>query len=398
MLVTLPPRQEMIAAFLASDRSYDGLFLTGVRTTGIFCRPSCPARKPLPENVEFFRSLQEALTAGYRACLRCRPMELPGTVPDWAAALLADSGREPTRRWREGDLRARGLNPDRVRRWFVAQYGMSFHAWQRAQRLGLALGSLRGGARPLDAALDHGFESLSGFADALHKLAGASPGRARAATVVQLARLPSPLGPLLAGATDEGVCLLEFTDRRMLEQQLRTLRRRLGCAFVPAGPAASGPAAYGAAASGARVPGGCAPLASLRDELARYFAGTLRDFTVPLLLPGSDFQREVWAALRTIPPGTTIDYATLARAVGRPTAVRAVARANGDNRVAILVPCHRVIGSDGQLTGYGGGLWRKRWLLDLEACAPGRAPRPTSSPPAAAASAPSARRSTRRAS
>ncbi len=345
MLATLPSRSEMVTAFLASDRSYDDVFLTGVRTTGIFCRPSCPARKPLPENVEFFRSLQEALTAGYRACLRCRPMELPGAPPDWAATLLADTEAEPTRRWREGDLLARGLNPDRVRRWFVAQYGMSFHAWQRARRLGLALSSLREGARPLDAALDHGFESLSGFADALHRLVGASPGRARNAGVVHLARLPSPLGPLLAGATDQGVCLLEYTDRRMLEQQLRTLHRRLGCAFVP---------------------GECGPLVQLRDELERYFAGTLRDFNVPLVLPGSDFQRAVWAALRAIPFGTTTSYAATARALGRPSAVRAVARANADNRIGIVIPCHRVIGSDGQLTGYGGGLWRKRWLLDHE--------------------------------
>ncbi len=335
---------------MAGDRSYDGVFLTGVRTTGIFCRPTCPARKPRPENVEFFRSSQEALAAGYRACLRCHPMDMPGAPrpgPDTDAmlALVAEAESQPERRWRERDLIARGLNPDRVRRWFVAQHGMSFHAWQRARRLGRALSQLRAGSGVLPAALDAGFDSMSGFSDALRQLVGSSPARARGTTIVHLQRLPTPLGPLLAGATDEGVLLLEFTDRRMLERQLKTLHRRLNCAFVP---------------------GSSAPLAQLAAELEAYFAGEPVSFRVPLLLPGSDFQREVWAQLQTIPRGATASYAEVARAIGRPAAVRAVARANGDNRIAILVPCHRVIGSDGQLTGYGGGLWRKRWLLELE--------------------------------
>jgi len=300
--------------------------------------------------VEFFRSSQEALAAGYRACLRCRPLDLPGAPPDGPgtealAALVAAAEAEPDRRWRESDLRARGLNPDRVRRWFVAQHGMSFHAWQRARRLGRALTQRRAGSGVLPAALDAGYDSLSGFSDALRQLVGSSPGRARDATVVHLQRFPTPLGPMLAGATDAGVVLLEFTDRRMLERQLKTLYRRLRCAFVP---------------------GTNAPLEQLGTQLAAYFAGEPVSFQVPLVLPGSDFQRAVWAQLQGIPRGSTRSYAEVARAIGRPAAVRAVARANGDNRVAILIPCHRVIGSDGELTGYGGGLWRKRLLLKLE--------------------------------
>ncbi len=348
MLTALPPRHEMLAAFLASDAAFDGLFLSGVRTTGIVCRPSCAARKPREENVEFFRSLTEALAAGYRPCLRCRPERPAGEVPDWVQSLLDEVARDPARRWREQDLRDRGLNPDRVRRWFLAQHGASFHAWSRARRLGLALDGLRTGAPPLHAALDSGFDSLSGFSDALRKLVGAAPGGARATPAVRLARVPSPLGPLLAGATDEGVCLLECTDRRALERQLRTLHRLTRAALLP---------------------GECAPLTTLRAELEQYFAGVRRTFTTPLVLPGTEFQRQVWERLRAIPCGETRDYATIARQIGRPSAVRAVARANGDNRVAILVPCHRVIGSDGRLTGYGGGLWRKQWLLDHERAA-----------------------------
>jgi AraC family transcriptional regulator of adaptative response/methylated-DNA-[protein]-cysteine methyltransferase len=344
----------MVSAFLASDTEYDGLFLTGVRTTGIFCKPSCSARKPRPENVEFFRSIEEALAAGYRACLRCRPTERPGETPEWVAGLMEAAEREPDRRWRESDLLARGLNPDRVRRWFRAEYGMTFHAWQRARRLGGALAALRAGKGVLHAAWDHGFDSPSGFSDAVRRLTGAAPAQARGARTVHLRRIETPLGPMLAGAADAsrdgegGVCLLEFTDRRMLERQLGTLQRRMRCTFLP------------------DAPGGEPVLDALAAELERYFAGALTRFEAPLVLSGSEFQRAVWRRLCGIPCGGTMSYAELARAVGRPSAVRAVARANGDNRLAILVPCHRVIGSDGQLTGYGGGVWRKQWLLDLE--------------------------------
>ncbi|HTE04769.1 MAG TPA: methylated-DNA--[protein]-cysteine S-methyltransferase, partial [Planctomycetota bacterium] len=225
-------------------------------------------------------------------------------------------------------------------------------AWQRARRLGRALQQLRAGSGVLPAALDAGYDSMSGFTEAVRQLVGSSPARARDATVVHLLRVPTPLGPMLAGATEQGLLLLEFTDRRMLERQLKTLHRRLNCAFVP---------------------GSNPVLAQLGEELRAYFAGEPVSFRTPLLLPGSTFQREVWEHLRAIPRGATSSYAAVARAIGRPAAVRAVARANGDNRIAILVPCHRVIGSDGQLTGYGGGLWRKRWLLDLEV-RPRRAP------------------------
>jgi len=150
---------------------------------------------------------------------------------------------------------------------------------------------------------------------------------------------------MLAGTTADAVCLLEFTDRRMLETQLKRLRKHFKAAFIP------GVTEVGRA---------------LEDELSRYFAGELREFTVPLTTPGTPFQEKVWSALRDVPYGQTRSYAAQARAIGNPEAVRAVARANGDNRIAIIIPCHRIIGSDGSLTGYGGGVWRKQWLLEHE--------------------------------
>jgi AraC family transcriptional regulator of adaptative response/methylated-DNA-[protein]-cysteine methyltransferase len=336
----------MMTAFLGGDSDYDGVFVTAVRTTGIFCRPSCPARKPNPENVEFFACPRDALLAGYRPCKRCTPLADIGAAPEWLAPLLAEIERDPARRWSDADLRELGLTPDRVRRWFKTNHGMTFHAYSRARRLGRALGQLRFGDRVIDAALDAEYESLSGFADAFAGFFGDAPSRAASAsTAVVVDRLLTPLGPMLIGASERGVCLAEFVDRRMLETQLARLRDRLGAALVP---------------------GTTELLGELSAKLGRYFAGELERFDVPLDLPGTEFQQRVWSALRAVPYGATASYGDLARSLGRPSAVRAVARANGDNRVAILVPCHRIIGSDGSLTGYGGGLWRKQKLLDHE--------------------------------
>ena len=343
---SLPPEAEMRAAFLKCDAAYDGLFITAVKTTGIFCRPVCTARKPRPENVEFFLTPKAALGAGYRPCLRCKPAEAPGAQPEWVEKLLARLDAAPQQRIVAADLRAAGIEPARARRYFQRAYGMTFQAFARARRLGEAYRSLRGGSSLDDTAADSGYESLSGFRDAFTRLFALPPGQGRAAVCINIVWLDSPLGPLLAGATDEGICLLEFADRRMIEAQCITLRKRLGAAAV--------------------VPGENAHLARLRRELAEYFAGKLNHFTVPLVAPGTEFQERVWAALQKIPHGETRSYQALANAIGDPKAVRAVAGANGMNRLAILIPCHRVINTGGALGGYGGGLWRKQWLLALE--------------------------------
>lgn len=342
---SLPPRTEMLAAFDARDGSYEGVFVTAVRTTGIFCRPTCSAKKPRPENVEFFSSSREALFAGYRPCRRCRPLEPEGTPPEWLRRLLAEVEEDPGRRWRDRDLRSLGLEPDRVRRWFKATHGMTFHAFTRARRLGLALTRIQDGDKVVDAAFDHGFESLSGFNEAFRRLAGVPPTGAATAPVITLARLTTPLGPMVAAATDEALGLLEFADRRMLPLQLRRMKRRL---------------------PGTVVPGENALLATVEHELGEYFAGRRREFSVPIEATGTPWQERVWRRLLAIGYGETVSYGELAAELGRPSAPRAVARAVGDNRLAVLVPCHRVIGSDGSLTGYGGGLWRKRRMLEIE--------------------------------
>jgi len=222
---------------------------------------------------------------------------------------------------------------------------MTFHAYGRARRLGLALGQIKHGSGVSRAAYQTGYDSLSGFNDAFKRLMGETPTALSGAKVVTVTRITTPLGPMVTGSIDDALCLLEFADRRMIETQIARLRKRLGCVFVS---------------------GETGLFGELTAELDRYFRGSLKEFSIPLLAPGTDFQRSVWNRLRAIPSGATRSYAEIAAEIGRPTAVRAVARANGDNRIAVLIPCHRVIGSDGKLTGYGGGLWRKQRLLEIE--------------------------------
>lgn len=341
----LPARETMLDAFLNRDEDYEGVFVTAVVTTGIFCRPTCPARKPKPRNVEFFATSREALVAGYRPCRRCRPLRPAGAVPEWLGPLFETVDGDPGRRWRDADLRDMGLDPARVRRWFQAQHGMTFHAYSRARRLGEAIGHIQEGRQVSRTAYEAGYESLSGFTEALKQLAGRPPATLEDARVVIVTRIPTPLGQMIAGAADGRLVLLEYADRRALPTQFERLAKALSCVFVP---------------------GEDPTLDMLRDQLHEYFAGERREFTVPLETSGTPFQEQVWKELRRIPPGTVRSYADVAEAIGRPTATRAVARANGDNRLAILVPCHRVIGADGSLTGYGGGLWRKKRLLEVE--------------------------------
>jgi AraC family transcriptional regulator of adaptative response/methylated-DNA-[protein]-cysteine methyltransferase len=341
----LPPAAEMYRALCDRDASYEGVFFAAIRTTGVFCRPTCTARKPLEENVEYYPSTQQALLAGYRPCRRCRPLEPNGEAPDWLRPLLDEIEADPGRRWKDADLRELRLDPGRVRRWFQANHGMTFQAYQRARRLGLALGRIRHGDDLTRAAYDHGYESLSGFRDAFARTFEQTPGQSRDAEGIRATRLLTPLGPMVAAANDQGICMLEFADRRMLETQIKRLNKHFGAEVVP---------------------GDNDHIARLDDELRRYFNGELRRFTVPLVYPGTEFQVACWDYLRTIPYGETRSYADEARAIGKSKAQRAVGRANGDNRLAIVIPCHRVVGNDGRLTGYGGGLWRKKFLLDLE--------------------------------
>jgi len=342
---TLPPHSEMLQAFLARDSSYEGVFVTGVSTTGIFCRPTCSARRPLPHHLSFFATPRDAVLAGYRPCLRCRPLEQTGQAPAWLRPLLSAVEAEPARKWTDDDVRRHGFSPERVRRWFQRNHGMTFQAYHRARRLSSALGAMQEGDSVGRAAFEAGYDSLSGFQEAFRQQFGSPPRSLAGAPLVKVTRVATPLGPMLVGATEDALVLLEFVDRRQLAAQIQRIGRRLGAVFAPdANPLTE------------RAAG----------QLRGYFEGERQRFDLPIGPVGSDFERAVWDRLLEIPYGETRSYGEIARSVGRPSAVRAVGRANGMNALAIVIPCHRVVGSDGRLVGYGGGLWRKERLLAVE--------------------------------
>jgi AraC family transcriptional regulator of adaptative response/methylated-DNA-[protein]-cysteine methyltransferase len=344
-MVELPPPDELYRALVARDAAYEGVFIVAVKTTGIFCRPTCNARKPRFENVEFFADAAAAEAAGYRACLRCKPLARLDGHPAWVERLIAALERDPAQRIRDEDLRALAIEPAQARRYFRARFGMTFQAYQRARRVGFAHQALHAGGDVTRTALDAGFESESGFREAVRRVFGDPPSKARAKDCIAVSRVSSPIGLLITAATPRSVCMLEFADRPALMSQAATLRRAFEEPIVP---------------------GTNERLEELHAELAEYFEGTRTRFTVPLAIEGTPFQRQVWERLLAIPFGETRSYGDIAQELDRAGAPRAVGRANGLNRIAIVIPCHRVVHADGTLCGYGGGLWRKSWLLEHE--------------------------------
>jgi AraC family transcriptional regulator of adaptative response/methylated-DNA-[protein]-cysteine methyltransferase len=345
----------LYAALLARDPAYDGFFFVGVTTTGIFCRLTCPARKPKRENVSFYSSAQEALDAGFRPCLRCSPLA-PSSPRNGAVHHLREAVQsEPDRGWSGAELVSAGYEPGTVRRSFKRAYGMTFSTFAREQRLGRAVTSLQEGNSVIEAQVEAGYESRSGFRDAIGRLLGEAPARARHARLLTAQWIETPIGPMLAAADDAGLHMLEFADRRALPSEIARLRKRVGAVAFGEHPV----------------------LEAVAAQLDAYFAGERRTFELPLAQRATPFQARVWEALRQVPLGESRSYGDLARSLGHPTAVRAVARANGANEIAIVVPCHRIIGVDGALTGYGGHIWRKRWLLEHEQRMVGRSERGT---------------------
>ncbi|MBP9726758.1 MAG: bifunctional transcriptional activator/DNA repair protein Ada [Gammaproteobacteria bacterium] len=319
-------------------------FYVGVKTTGVFCRPTCPARKPKFENCEFYQNAQQALLASFRPCLRCQPLSHPNQVSPLIKLLVDAVETEPEKRWKDSDFRALSVDASAVKRQFQKRFGMTFAAYALARRLGLAMKHIREDNSVIDTQLASGYESGSGFRDAFSKIMGAAPTKAHA-IILKAAWLDTPLGPMVTIADEEGLYLLEFVNRRGLEREVERLRKRKSAAIIP---------------------GETAAIKSIEKELKQYFSGQLKEFKTPVHLIGSEFQKSVWQALQKIPIGTTCSYADQAKAIGKPTAFRAVANANGMNPLGIIIPCHRVINTNGELGGYGGGLARKEWLLKHE--------------------------------
>jgi len=329
------------AVFESQDLSFDGHLYIGVKTTGIFCRPGCPARLPKFENCTYHDSAEAALSAGYRACKRCHPAG--GGFP-LIKALITLVEDEPDLKLNSEILKARGFDPSTVRRQFLDRFGMSFADYARARRLALAAKTLSKGGSVIEAQLDAGFDSPSGFRTAYAKIFGSAPAKGKTDPLF-IDWLETPMGRMIAIADEAALYLLEFTDRKNMRRQFDRLRKVQGRAVLP---------------------GRTEITQQIETELTAYFKGQLTEFKTPLATSGTVFQMTTWQALLTIPHGETRSYAQLAELIGNPRAVRAVASANANNGLALIIPCHRVIGSDGGLGGYAGGLARKRDLLSLE--------------------------------
>jgi AraC family transcriptional regulator of adaptative response/methylated-DNA-[protein]-cysteine methyltransferase len=336
----------MYKAIMEKDTSFEGVFFTAVKTTGIFCRPSCTARKPKFENVEFLKTSKECILKGYRACKVCTPLKTINQTPIEFQKIIDELSENPTLKFKDYDLKLNGIEPSQIRRWFLKNHGITFQAYQRMFRINSAFKKIQNGESVTQTAFDTGFESLSGFGDSFKNIFGVSPKSGKQQNIIDLKRFETPLGTMLVCASNQGICLLEFTDRKMLETELKSIAKLLNATIIQ---------------------GNNKYFDILEKQLQEYFNGERKEFSVSLHTPGTDFQNKVWSALQLIPYGQTKSYKEQAIAIGCPESVRAVANANGMNRISILIPCHRVVGSDGQLTGYGGGLWRKKYLLELEA-------------------------------
>lgn len=336
---------EYYTALVERDPKYIGLFYAGVKTTSVFCISTCRAPKPKFENVLFYSNFKDALDHGYRPCKICNPTQNAYETPPLVEEAIKMVKKNPKTKIADWMLREKGIAPEMVRRWFQKHYKMTYHTYQRMYRINNALIELKAGKNTTDTALNSGFESLSGFGYTFKKTLGKSPTNALQENTILLSRFTTPIGPMFICASEQGVCLIEFVDRKMLETELKDLQKLLNAKIL------IGENEHSKKAT---------------SELNEYFQGTRKSFSFSIDSPGTEFQQSVWNGLNTIPYGKTSSYQEQANNLNKPNAVRAVASANGFNRIAIVIPCHRVIGKDGKLTGYGGGLERKRWLLNHE--------------------------------
>jgi AraC family transcriptional regulator of adaptative response/methylated-DNA-[protein]-cysteine methyltransferase len=340
-------RSAFYAALVRRDPAFDGTFWYGVTTTGVYCRPICKSRQPLERNVAFFTDVAAARAAGYRACKRCHPDEAAGMPqPAWLARAreLLDASDD---RLTLDALAARvGVSRAHLQRTFTATFGVSPRAYAAAARERRLRDALRSGASVTDATYASGFGSGSRVYDASTTTLGTTPARYRAGapgTALAFGIVRSPFGFVIVAATERGIAHVALGD------DAAALERALREEF----PAAS-------------IERADDRVESATSALIRYLAADGPWPELPLDVRATAFQTRVWDALRRLAPGTTTSYGELARALGNPRATRAVARACATNPVALLIPCHRVIASDGAMRGYRWGVERKRRLLEIE--------------------------------
>jgi AraC family transcriptional regulator of adaptative response/methylated-DNA-[protein]-cysteine methyltransferase len=335
-------------AVIAKDKRVDGQFYYSVRTTGVYCRPSCPARPALRENVAFHSSCEAAEAAGFRACKRCRPREASqserhAAMVASACALIKSSEDSP----RLAELAASsGLSPFHFHRVFKAATGLTPKAYADAHRADRVRNALPSSTTITGAIYDAGFNSNGRFYAASAQVLGMTPGRYRAGgdlTQIRFAIGECSLGSILVAATEKGVCAI------LLGRDPDALVRQLQDRFTKA-----------------ELIGGDAAFEQLVAKVIGFVEQPRLGLDLPLDVQGTAFQQRVWRALRNIGVGSTASYGDIAARIGQPKSTRAVAQACAANMIAVAIPCHRVIRTDGQLSGYRWGVQRKRALLERE--------------------------------
>ena len=345
----LPDRSTAWRAVQNRDRSFDGRFVYAVSSTHIFCRPSCASRRPTRSNVEFFGTPGDAERAGYRACKRCRPMSNEAPAIERAVARAAQflTSHAEDRVTLAGLAREVGVSAFHLQRAFKAVLGLSPREFRDAQRRRLLADHLRKGDTVSRATYEAGFGSSSRVYERASSAMGMTPatlGKGGAGERIQFSVVSSPLGRLLAAYTERGVCAVAIgDDDAKLERAFREDFPR------------------------AQIYGAGPVIHEWISAIVRSLDGDYSATTIPVDARGTAFQRRVWNALQQIPRGTTLSYGDVAKQIGQPSAVRAVARACATNPVALVIPCHRVIREDGSLGGYRWGLDRKKKLLEREA-------------------------------
>ncbi|NBI30215.1 bifunctional transcriptional activator/DNA repair enzyme AdaA [Chengkuizengella marina] len=338
-------KEQYYKALLERNSKYDGIFFAGITTTGVFCHATCPARKPKYENCNFYETAEEALLSGFRPCKRCCPMSYPKEISPLVHQMIHLVEEHPEKRWKDADFSELGFHAATARRQFKKIYGMTFVQYARARKMGIALKSIRTGEKIINAQIDVGYDSSSGFRDAFSNIMGKAPVNSQKVIILYASWIDTKLGPMVSIVDEEFLYLLEFVDRRGLEREVEQMRNKLNASIIPGETKIS---------------------KQIENELKNYFNNKLKKFETPIIFFGSDFQKSVWNELLKIEIGKTTSYKELATLLNNPKSVRAVGNANGANQLSIIVPCHRVIQSDGKLGGYGGGLERKKWLLHHE--------------------------------
>lgn len=335
-------------AVTANDARFDGAFFLGVKTTGIYCRPSCRARIPKRENVAFFDSCEAAEKSGLRACLRCKPKEIASVDPQITKIMKACELLESEDLYSLEKLAVElNLSPYHLQRSFKEIIGVSPKKYSEAKRMEKFKSGLREGEEVVTAMYDAGFSSSSRLYEKASENLGMTPAaykKGGQGMKINYAISECELGRILVARTIKGLCSVAFADDdKMLEENLNKEYPN------------------------AEIVKDAAVLKDFVDEILKHLAGKKKRLDLPLDIQATAFQMQVWELLRKIPYGETVSYSQIAEKLGDKKKVRAVAQACASNRVAVVIPCHRVIGSSGKLSGYRWGVERKEKLLNTEA-------------------------------